>query len=233
MHRAKDDPELRARFERTRCLLLDCDGILFDSNGFKIEGMRRALSEEPEALVAQMVEFWRQSGGVSRWAKFRHYFEEISPAADVEAAIDSACERFGAYSLAAYDEHAPLPEGLQVVRAVGPLRAVVVSGASQAELETVFTRKGIAPLFSEILGSPTTKLDLVVRVLTTRALDAEEVLFIGDGAGDYQVARDLCVPFIFLNQFTDWTGARDALRDDPSVVWAEDWNELLAAFGLS
>lgn len=232
MQRAHNDPLLHARFANARVVFFDCDGILFDSNGFKIDGMRRALGDEPAALVEQMAEFWRRSGGESRWTKFRHYFEAIAPNADVEAALEGACERFGAYSLAAYDEHEPIPEALRAVRAVGAERAVVVSGASQVELETVFTKKGISPLFSQILGSPTKKHDLMLGVLRERGVAASDALFIGDGAGDFKVARALGVPFVFLDQFSDWSGALDAMRDAPFVTWADDWGELLRAFGL-
>lgn len=229
---ARNDPDLRARFQRAPCVFFDCDGVLFDSNGFKVAGMRQALRGEPEALVERMTDFWRASGGVSRWAKFRHYFEQIGPTAEVDAAVEAACERFGAYSLAAYDEHEPIPEALRAVRALGPERAVVVSGASQVELHTVFTKKGIAPLFSEVLGSPTKKLDLVQGVLAARSLAPGDVLFVGDGAGDFRVAQELHVPFVYLHQFSEWPGARATLEGQPGVTWAEDWSELLDALGV-
>jgi phosphoglycolate phosphatase-like HAD superfamily hydrolase len=233
MLRVQDDSTLPTRFQQARCVFFDCDGVLFDSNRFKVDGMRHALAGEPEPDIERMVQFWRRNGGVSRWEKFRHYFEQIAPVADVDAAVDRACERFGDYSLAAYEQHEPVPEALEVVRALGAERAVVVSGASQVELATVFTRKGIASLFSEILGSPTKKLDLVWRVLSDRKLGPHEVLFIGDGAGDFRVARELAVHFVYLNQFSEWSGATDALRDAPQVAWADDWAKLLVAFGLA
>jgi phosphoglycolate phosphatase-like HAD superfamily hydrolase len=232
MQQAKTDPEIRNRFQTARCVLFDCDGILFDSNGFKVAGMRHALADEPQPLVAEMEAYWRGSGGVSRWAKFRYYYEQISPCAEVDRAVERACQRFGDYSLAAYDSQDPVPAALTAARAVGAKRAVVVSGASQTELETVFTKKDIAALFSEILGSPTPKQDLVRAVLSARNLAASEVLFIGDGAGDLRVARELDVPFVYLNQFSEWPGARDALGNEANVTWADDWSELLTAFGL-
>ena len=52
-----DDPGLRPLFARARCVFFDCDGVIFDSNGFKIVAMRRALDASPEvALYLQYVD---------------------------------------------------------------------------------------------------------------------------------------------------------------------------------
>jgi phosphoglycolate phosphatase-like HAD superfamily hydrolase len=226
------DSGLAARFRRARCIFFDCDGILFDSNGFKIDAMRQALTGHSELELDAMEAYWRDHGGVSRWVKFRHFFEQIAGLDAPDDALETAVERFGAYSLRAYDDHEPVPEALTVVARATPERAVVVSGASQTELLAVFEKKGFAPRFSEILGSPRTKLDLVRGVLRERGCAGGETLFFGDGAFDFHVATELGVPFVYLDQFTEWTDARGAMRDATAVTWADDWTQIVRALDV-
>jgi hypothetical protein len=125
----RDDRDLRARYERARAVFFDCDGVIFDSNGFKIAGMHRALSGYGAGERAAMEEFWRANGGVSRYEKFRHFFTRIAPEPDVPEAVRGAAERFGAFSRAEYTLHEPVPEALALARHAGAARCQVVSGA--------------------------------------------------------------------------------------------------------
>jgi phosphoglycolate phosphatase-like HAD superfamily hydrolase len=104
----------------------------------------------------------------------------------------------------------------------------VVSGADESELVSVFAEKGISSLFAGVHGSPRPKLELVETVLDRLGCDASEALLIGDGAGDFQVATTLGLPFVYLAQYSEWRSARERLADAP-VYWADDWNDLLGA----
>lgn len=233
MLRLEDDTELGSRFRAAGCVFFDCDGVVFDSNGFKVEAMRRALAAYPSWSQQPMLEYWRSNGGVSRWVKFRYFFEHIFVVDDVAGAVEEACESFGRYSLEAYAAHAPVAEAIVAARAVGEERAVVVSGASQRELRTVFEAKGIAGLFAAILGSPPTKQELCEAVLHDRGLAGADALFIGDGGGDFRVAQELKIPFVYLHQFSEWDDALETLAAADGVTWAEDWASLLDGLGLS
>jgi phosphoglycolate phosphatase-like HAD superfamily hydrolase len=232
MLRLEEDLQLAARFQNARCLFFDCDGVIFDSNGFKIDAMRHALRDYSAAEQDAMLRFWRDNGGVSRWVKFRHFFEHIVRVSDADAAVERACEVFGEYSLRAYDDHQPVAEALVAARAAGRERCFVVSGASQVELETVFRKKGIDSLYAAILGSPRTKLDLVEGVLREHNCAAADALFVGDGAGDFRVCQALGVPFVYLDLFTEWSSAEQTLAAASGVTWAQDWVSLARAFGL-
>ena len=221
--------ELRERYERAECVFFDCDGVIFDSNGFKIEAMRRTLDGHRPHEVEQMETFWRSNGGVSRFVKFEHFFSNIAPHADVEGRMRAASQRFGELSLAAYEGVTPIAEALTLARATGASRCHVVSGAAQVELESVFAAKDIAKLFASILGSPRTKLDLVAGVLRDQRCAPENALLIGDGAMDFKVSQNLGLHFVYLAQFSEWTGAESTLEGASNVSVARSWNELLAA----
>ena len=221
--------ELMPLYRRAKCLFLDCDGVVFDSNAFKIEAMRRTLADYSAAQVAQMERFWRSNGGVSRFVKFTHFFTHIAPRLDAETAMTAAAARFGQLSRAAYDDVDPVPAALSFARASGAERCHIVSGAAQVELESVFAAKGIADHFASILGSPRTKLELVTGVMAERRCRPSEALLIGDGSMDFHVSQELGMHFIFLAEFSEWTHATSALAGAPGVSVAHSWKELLDA----
>jgi phosphoglycolate phosphatase-like HAD superfamily hydrolase len=227
-----DDPRPLTLFRNAPCLFLDCDGVIFDSNGFKIEAMQKTLGGHSATELSTMEAFWRSNGGASRFVKFRHFYSEIAPRPDAEAAMQAAARLFGLLSRAAYEDVEPVAAALDFARAAGAERCHVVSGAAQVELESVFAAKEIAPLFASILGSPTPKLDLVASVLAEHACPASEALLIGDGAMDFRVAHELGIHFIYLAEFSEWTGAAAALEGAPRVSVAKSWAELRSALAF-
>lgn len=221
-----DTLELRSLYERARCVFFDCDGVIFDSNGFKIEAMRQALAGHTTAELDQMEAFWRANGGASRFVKFEHFFTRIAPRADVAAEVKAASERFGRLSRAAYETASPVAAALKLARHAGAERCHVVSGATQVEMVSVFSSKNIASLFASIQGSPRPKRELVEVVLAERGCSARDAVLIGDGAMDFRVSQELGIHFIYLAELSEWTGAREALGGAPAVSVAETWADI-------
>jgi phosphoglycolate phosphatase-like HAD superfamily hydrolase len=224
-----DTPELRALHRRAQCVFFDCDGVIFDSNGFKIEAMRQALAGFAPGEVAQMEAFWRANGGASRFVKFEHFFRQIAPRADVPGEVLSASDRFGRLSRAAYEGAEPIGAALELARATGAERCHVVSGATEVEIESVFQAKRIASLFATLQGSPRPKRELVETVLAARDCAPRDALLIGDGAMDFRVSQELGIHFIYLAEFSEWTGAREAIQSAPAVSVADTWADLTRA----
>jgi phosphoglycolate phosphatase-like HAD superfamily hydrolase len=224
-----DDARARELFQRAPCLFLDCDGVIFDSNGFKLEAMRQTLEGHEPGEIARMEAFWRTNGGVSRFVKFRHFYSEIAPRDGAEEAMAAASRRFGQLSLAAYGPVPPVPDALDFARAAGAARCHVVSGAAQVELEAVFADKQIAPLFASVLGSPTPKQELVSNVLERQKCPPSEALLVGDGAMDFRVCQALGVHFIYLAEYSEWVGAAEAIAGAPRVSAAKSWADLRRA----
>lgn len=221
-----DFSELGSLWRRARCVFLDCDGVIFDSNGFKLEAMRQTLAGHSPAEVSAMEAFWRSNGGASRFLKFEHFYTHIAPRADVRQAMEAASQRFSQLSLAAYERVQPLAAALELARAAGRERVHVVSGAAQTELESVFAAKNITSLFGSILGSPRPKRELVAGVLEERRCPPDEAFLIGDGAIDHRVCHELGLHFVYLAEHSEWSSADQALTGAPRVTVAQTWSEL-------
>ena len=224
---------LKSRLSRARCVFFDCDGVIFDSNGFKLKVMLQVLEGYPEAQRRRMTQYWKDNGGMSRRAKFEYFFQELAPAEDAHQLIEKAVTRFHELAVQGYQELKPLSGALQLARHVGSARSFVVSGADQEELRGVFRSKAIAGLFADILGSPTPKLELVCEVMRNMKVGPRESLLIGDGSRDFAVCRELDIHFVYLAEFSDWEGASAAMRGIANVTEAPHWPWLLEAFGCT
>ena len=212
---------------KPRLTFMDCDGVIFDTNRAKAIAFVEALGDVPAEARERFARYQSDQGGVSRYVKFRHFFESIHPVDDIEAALERALTLFAERSRDAYRQLVPRAEALQFASELGGKDAVyVVSGADQQELRSIFESQGIADRFADVLGSPTQKPEHVARVLAERQVDAADALFIGDGRFDFETARGAGMPFLFLAEMSEWSHARDDLPEGTQI--AATWADALA-----
>ena len=185
--------------------IFDCDGVILDSNKFKSNAFAEALPNEPPDLVAEFVQYHKQNGGISRYEKFRYYFEEMKKQVEAEAEIDKALNNFAAI----------VSEGLLkcnyipgVVELIGELfnlnkRLFVVSGSDEKELIQVFRQRGIDHYFENIYGSPDNKVKNTRKVISS--INAtKNGLFFGDSKSDYNASKTFGLDFVFVKEFSEW-----------------------------
>ena len=79
----------------------------------------------------------------------------------------------------------------------------VASGGDQEELRRVFLEKGILHFFSDILGSPSTKEEIVLQILRKVDIERSEIVFIGDSMKDLEVALKFKLKPVFMIQYSD------------------------------
>lgn len=215
---------------RPELLMLDCDGVIYDTNRLKCDAYRYALDDAPGDRVEELVRWHQQTGGVSRFVKLRRFFEEIHPVADVEGALARALDRFSAYASAGYSRLVPRPEALELTARFGdPARVYVVSGGAQAELADVFAAAGVRSRFAAILGSPAPKRSHIAALLSAHGVAPRAALFVGDGWGDWDATQATGVPLVHLAEMSEWRGGVDIVAATPDAAVAHTWAELLDA----
>jgi len=211
---------------RPRVTFMDCDGVIFDANAVKVSAFEAALADAPAGPRGALIAHHKQTGGISRYEKLRRFYTEMVPVDDPEAVIAEALRRFSEASVAGYRALQPRPEALQFAEALGGAASVyVVSGSDGEELRRIFGEHGMLGHFAEVLGSPTKKVPHMRRVLEDRGVAPREALMIGDGRGDLEACRALGVPFIFLREMSEWTGADAHLGTEDAI--AADWPAVL------
>ena len=215
------------KLSKPQIVFMDCDGVIFDSNELKNNAFAQSVAGYPAKSTALFDAHVRAQGGVSRYEKFDHFFRTIHPVNDPKAEIAKALEHFSRRSKEVYAMLEPIPEALHFAQLMGRGSVYVVSGSDQEELRGVFSAHGIRDCFVDVLGSPTKKPAHFKAVLKQRRISAEHALMVGDGLADFQAAKALGMPFIFLERFSDWSNAKDVLVGQADVYIAENWQKVL------
>ena len=217
---------------RPHAVFMDCDGVIFDTNQLKCDAFRYALDRYPREAVEALVAWHKQTGGVSRYLKIEHFFRELCPVDNLDAASTRALLRFGEFCERGYEAMTPRPEALAFAAlAGGPECVWVVSGSDEEELRKVFVRQDIADRFVDVHGSPVGKRAHLTRILAARGVAPAEALFVGDGGGDWEAAQAVGVPFVFLGEMSEWQDGPStiAASGEADAAIAETWAALLAS----
>lgn len=197
----------------------DCDGVLLDSNLIKTEAFYEAALPYGAENADSLVSYHKQFGGVSRFAKFQYFFEHILGEKGFEKQLEKILTEFG---LLVRSKLLQCPETEGLVPFLKKLATVdykiVISGGMQDELQYVFAQRGLSEYFDAIYGSPDTKLTILQRELDQGSFHPPAV-FVGDSQYDYECADKFDLDFIFMHQYTEFTGWHDYFSNkDVNVI---------------
>ncbi len=212
-----------------RCAILDCDGVILDSNAAKSAAFRETLATESAAHVETFLREHRRSGGVSRYVKLERFYREVKHDPRWGAETAAALARFGECCRRALATCPLVPGVERVLGTFGRLGipAHVISGGDQTEVRQILGERGLSDAFASIRGSPRTKLEHLADLRDAGRLPAASVYF-GDARSDLDAAEHCGLDFVFVSGFTDWPeGASVARERGHSVI--RDFEELLAA----
>ena len=186
--------------------VFDCDGVILDSNRLKTEAFARALEGDSEKYVDKMIAYHKANGGVSRYKKFRYYFQEINPHEDVEKNAKEAITRFAEIVQKGLIKCNHIPGVLDFINDVKKkgLSLFVVSGSDGEELREVFNKRKIDSLFSAIYGSPPTKTENMKKVKSQVGAQTKGIFF-GDSRSDMEAAEGFGLDFIFVSGASEWS----------------------------
>lgn len=198
------------RLSPYKTIVFDCDGVVLDSNGVKTEAFRVAALPWGVVAAEALVSYHVENGGVSRYAKFKRFLDEITPKVVPDQEGPGLEEMLVEFSSAVRRglETCPVAPGLHELKAQLPAcRWLVVSGGDQSELREVFGNRGLAELFDGgIFGSPDEKKLILARELTSGNIRMPAV-YLGDSRYDYECAVENGLDFIFVSAWSevaDW-----------------------------
>lgn len=183
--------------DNIQVIFWDFDGVLMNSNQIRDLGFEEVLEEFPRAQVDRLLDFHRKNGGLSRYVKFRHFFERIR---DEEINDDELNEWAGKFSAIMMrlltDSSLLIDETLNFVRReYGSYQMHIVSGSDQTELREICRHLQIDKYFATINGSPTPKTILVEQLIKSHGYSPDHCILIGDSINDFEAANDNDVLF--------------------------------------
>jgi phosphoglycolate phosphatase-like HAD superfamily hydrolase len=187
-----------------KTILWDFDGVIMDSMPIRDKGFELVLSAHPKDQIAELMAYHRNNGGLSRYHKFRYFFEEIRKESISEEEITILADSFSKVML----DNLLNPD-LLILDSVNFIRnnymnydMHVVSGSDQKELRTICDHLELSTYFKSIHGSPTPKTELVKNLLRDNEYNCETTCLIGDSYNDFEAAKSNEIVFFGYNNFS-------------------------------
>ncbi|QYA26038.1 HAD family hydrolase [Gramella sp. MT6] len=172
-------------------ILWDFDGVLMDSMPVRNRGFEIVLKNYPNKEVEQLMRFHLNNGGLSRFVKFRYFFENIRNEDISENQI-----KFFAGKFSEVMRNELLNEKLLISDTVEFVKRFhekfnmhIVSGSDQKELRFICKKLNLKSYFLSINGSPTPKKELVSILMGKHDYQKDKTVLIGDSINDYEAAE--------------------------------------------
>ena len=184
-----------------KVIMWDFDGVLMDSNSVRDLGFETVLANYPADKVAKLMIYHKANGGLSRYVKFRYFFEVILKEKVSEQIIQEMAQSFSTVMREFLtNPDLLIQDSLKFIRLNHEKYAMhIVSGSDQQELRYFCQELGISIYFLSINGSPKPKTQLVSDLLINFRYNKREVLLIGDSINDYDAAVDNGIRFMGYN----------------------------------
>jgi HAD superfamily hydrolase (TIGR01549 family) len=190
-----------AFMHQIKVIFWDFDGVVMDSNAVRDIGFERVLSEFPKEQVDQLLAFHQANGGLSRYVKFRYFFEEIRNESITDDEILIWAEQFSLIMKELLvNPKLLIDETLNFVKEnQGKYIMFITSGSDQNELRYLCQSMGIDHLFTSIHGSPKPKKEWVKELIDMHGYKKEECVLIGDSYNDFEAAEYSNIHFMAFN----------------------------------
>ncbi len=187
------------KLDEYEVILWDFDGVILDSMHIRDLGFERVLENFPREQVTELLRYHRANGGLSRYVKFRYFFEQIR---NEEVTEEQVMEMAGSFSEIMLelltDKSNLITDSVNYLQSVYQDKEMhIVSGSDQNELRTLCDSLEVAHFFESINGSPTPKTELVRRLTAGRS--SGQFVLIGDSMNDFEAASANGIDFFGYN----------------------------------
>ncbi len=199
---------------KLQAVLFDFDGVIVDSNAVKTEAFRSLFENYDQAIVAEIIDYHRQHGGISRVEKIRYAHQHIIKhhLSDEELkALAAAYSELVMEKVIAIEWIDGAKDFLDKKRNNLPM--FVISGTPEDELQCIIERRKMTGYFQKVLGSPIKKPDHVRHILREYRFNPECCVFVGDALTDLNAANETGLHFIGVQGEVDFPVGTKVLPD--------------------
>ena len=188
-------------FSNKKVIFWDFDGVIIDSEKVRNKGFEITLQNYSPEDVRKLLEYHKENGGLSRYVKYRYFFEEILGAKAQDEQIQELSEKFSHIMREELtNKNLLIQQTLNFIKKhQAEFSMYIVSGSDEKELNYLCENLEIDQFFEKIKGSPTPKIKLVEGILEADKLNADHCILIGDSINDYDAARLNEVEFYAFN----------------------------------
>ena len=187
--------------KKYKIILWDFDGVIMDSNAVRDIGFEKVLDNYPKESIEELMKFHHKNGGLSRYVKFRFFFEKVLKEKITDEKIQELANSFSVIMKSLLvNPQLLIEDSLNFIKSNHQnYNMHIVSGSDQNELRFLCSEMKLSQYFKSIHGSPTAKKDLVKQVLEVNYYKKDNCILIGDSINDYEAAKDNGIDFAGYN----------------------------------
>jgi HAD superfamily hydrolase (TIGR01549 family) len=179
-------------------VIFDFDGVILDSVDVKTKAFAKMFREYGPEVEKRVVEYHLNNGGVSRFDKFRYYYEEILNKPVNEEIIKRLSKQFSNLVVDGILASPFIPgakESLENLKKK-EIPCYIVSATPYDEINLIVGKKELKGYFKEVHGSPRKKWEICREIITKENYNPQNCLFIGDAMSDYEAAQKNGICFL-------------------------------------
>ncbi len=179
-----------------RAIIFDFDGVIIESAEIKTQAFALLFADYP-GKVREIVDYHKAHGGVSRYVKFRHIYEQYLKQDLTETREKELGDEFSAIVMNQVMS-APYVRGCLefLERNKDKYQFFIASGTPSQELKDIVGARDLERYFVEVRGTPATKDEIIEEILAQYRFGRDEVVFIGDAESDRIAAEQTDIGFI-------------------------------------
>jgi len=202
-------------------IILDCDGVIFNSNYLKIDAFRKVLSQYNKRIVEEFIDYFENNFGTSRYSLVKVFIESFLKEEFEENKYKVILKHYGQECIHLYKDAEFTGQLIEFLNKYKNQYLYVASGGDDLELKSVFIQRNIAQYFKGIYGSPVKKTEIVRNICNQNP--NKRMLMIGDAKSDMLASKDNDIDFIFMKDFS----TSQEMKADAGLIAIANLGDLL------
>jgi len=179
-----------------KAVIFDLDGVIIESAEIKTKAFELLFADYHDK-VPEIIAYHKKNAGLSRYLKFRHFYEKIlrqELSSQKEAELG---ERFSQIVLKQILKTPFVPGAIEFLnRNKDRYYFFVASGTPEEELRNIIAYRQLSHFFWEIHGTPKQKAEIIEDILDRYSFERKEGVFVGDAQSDRAAAEKVGIFFI-------------------------------------